>query len=105
MIAREKYIFLKSMVLFFSRNKDINGLLDRVRELQLDAIGESNSMYYECVYHSTDGNSVNFTYKSYDPSGAFQNLPDINKVKIELFENGVLTAAHDERFSDESIYG
>lgn len=40
---------------------------------------------FEYMYCADDG-SIRFVYRSWDPSGPFQNLPDINRYFLSLYE-------------------
>lgn len=46
------------------------------------------------------GARVELYIRSYDPSGPFQNIPDINRFTVTLTENGVQTARYENEYSD-----
>lgn len=87
------------------RSQNSGPMVDKVKALGLDAEGEVNYMNLKCSYEATDGSSINFSFRSYDPSGPFQNLPDVNKIHLQLLKNGDVVSEVSERFDDKSIYG
>lgn len=44
-----------------------------------------SGLAFECTYFGEDG-AIRLIYRSWDPSGPFQNLPDINRYFLTLFE-------------------
>ena len=101
MIAQDNFNVLKMLIDEASQTQDINSLLDKLKNMNLQAVGELNYMLANYVYQASDGSNIKFHYHSYDPSGPFQNLPDINKIKLELFNGQELIAKHDARFEDK----
>lgn len=48
------------------------------------------------VYQGTlDGNAATITHRWYDPSGPFQNEPDIHKAKLEIAGYGAYEVAYE----------
>ncbi|MHC4050150.1 hypothetical protein [Bradyrhizobium sp. 25ACV] len=45
----------------------------------------SGGLAFECSYFADDG-AIRLEYRSWDPSGPFQNLPDINRYFLTLYE-------------------
>lgn len=45
----------------------------------------NTNLAFECTYVS-EGGAIRLIYRSYDPSGPFQNLPDRNRYYLTLFE-------------------
>ena len=45
---------------------------------------------YQYTYALPTGEKITGTMRSYDQSGPFQNLPDMNKIEMELVDNGQL---------------
>ncbi|WP_140162557.1 hypothetical protein [Billgrantia desiderata] len=88
-----------------ARSQNSSPLVDRVKALGLDTEGEVNYMHLKCSYMAEDGSSIKFSFQSYDPSGPFQNLPDVNKIHLQLLKNGEVVYEINERFDDKSIYG
>ena len=43
-----------------------------------------NNLAFECTYFGFDG-AIKLEYRSYDPSGPFQNLPDRNRYFLTLY--------------------
>lgn len=100
MIAEQKFYLLQTLIDESKRNRDTNNLINNVKNLNLNIEGESNFMRLNCSFVEVDGSSVHFTYRSYDPSGPFQNLPDINKIRLELRSNGSLIKEYYKEFED-----
>ena len=105
MLANEKYKNIVNKIDEAEKHKDINLLLDYLDSLGLSSVGEKNSMLANYELSEADGSKIKVHYHSYDPSGPFQNLPDINKTKIELFNGNNLVSEYSANFEDESIYG
>lgn len=42
-----------------------------------------------------DGNAASVTHRWYDPSGPFQNAPDIHKAKLEVAQHGAYEVAYE----------
>jgi hypothetical protein len=101
MLAKQKFDAVKALVQQASKDQDANLIVHEVPKLGLNIVGESNYMLLNCEYEASDSTSLKFHYHSYDPSGPFQNIPDINKVKIELFNKGELVEKHEESFDDK----
>lgn len=87
------------------RSQNSSPLVDQVKALGLDTEGEVNYMNLKCSHVAEDGSSIKFSFRSYDPSGPFQNLPDVNKIHLQLLKNGDVVSEVSERFDDKSIYG
>lgn len=59
-----------------------------------------NSLRYEYAYKDDDGQTVDLNVRSYDPSGPFQNEPDINRFTAKLRVNGSEVVSHDRSYTD-----
>lgn len=100
MHAKQKFDAVKTLVQQASKDQDANLIVHEVPKLGLTVVGESNYMLLNCEYDGSDSTSLKFHYHSYDPSGPVQNIPDINRVRIELFNNGELVEKFEESFDD-----
>ena len=58
------------------------------------------SLKYEYTYSVSNDNMVLLNIRSYDPSGPFQNIPDINRFTVKLVIGGQDIAIHDRQYSD-----
>lgn len=105
MIAESLFNQMSSYIEEAVRSQNSSALVDRVKALSLDTEGEVNYMHLNCSYMAEDGSSIKFSFRSYDPSGPFQNHPDVNKVHLQLLKNGEVVSEINERFDDKSIYG
>jgi len=85
------------------RSQNSSSLVDQVKMLGLDTEDEVNYMSLKCSYMADDGSSIKFSFRSYDPSGPFQNLPDVNKIHLQLLKNDDVVSQIGERFDDKSI--
>ncbi len=101
MLAKQKFDAIKAIVQRASKDQDANLIVREVTKSGLVIVGESNYMLLNCEYAASDSTSLKFHYHSYDPSGPFQSSPDINKVKIELFNNGELVEKYEDSFEDK----
>lgn len=54
-------------------------------QLGFEAISPPTSLNFEGRYFADDG-AIKFVYRSWDPSGPFQILPDINRYFLTLHE-------------------
>jgi hypothetical protein len=59
-----------------------------------------NALRYEFTYADNLGGSVTLNVRSYDPSGPFQNEPDINRFTVKLLREGREIASHDRSYQD-----
>lgn len=59
-----------------------------------------NALRYEFTYSDSQGNQVTLNVRSYDPSGPFQNEPDINRFTAKLILGGHVVASHDRQYSE-----
>lgn len=59
-----------------------------------------NTLKYEFAYTDSEGGSVVLNVRSYDPSGPFQNEPDINRFTAKLLIKGHEIASHDRSYED-----
>ncbi len=100
MIAKQKYGELVSISKRASDAQDANIIVHEIPNTGTTVIGESNYMLLNCKYTDEQGDSVVFHYRSYDPSGPFQNLPDINKFRVELWVDGKLLELFEDSFDD-----
>lgn len=61
----------------------------------------STSLSYLYEYQGNDGKRVTLHVRSYDPSGAFQNRPDVNRFTVELWDGqGCRLARYEQSYSD-----
>lgn len=103
MIAKEVFEKIRGYIETSAEAQDASYLIDKVRELGLD--GEVNYMRFQCSYVAGDGSAILLDFRSYDPSGPFQNLPDRNKIKLQLLQHNIEIESIEETFDDKSIYG
>jgi len=75
-------------------------LLEKVRALNPVIEGESHYARLKCSFVCTDGHGVQFSYRSYDPSGPFQNLPDVNKIEVSQFLGALAIASNSFDFEE-----
>ncbi|NTV05712.1 MAG: hypothetical protein HGA59_04285 [Chlorobiaceae bacterium] len=87
MLAREKYQQAIEIALEAKNEKNSGIIVEKIPDIGVEIVGEKNYMGLKCIYTAEDGSCIKFNYHSYDPSGPFQNLPDVNKIKIELFQD------------------
>lgn len=59
-----------------------------------------NALRYEFTYSDSQGDQVTLNVRSYDPSGPFQNEPDINRFTAKLISGGREVASHDRQYAD-----
>jgi hypothetical protein len=105
MIAKEVFDKISGYIEQAERTQKSSPLLDQVRALNLEMVGEANYMNLKCSYQAQDGSSIAFEFRSYDPSGPFQNLPDVNKIKLQLLKENSVVSEVSTRFDDASVYG
>lgn len=105
MIARELYEKIKGYIEEAAETQNSSSLVVKVRDLNLNTTGQVNYMNLNCSYGAPDGSSIVFSFRSYDPSGPFQNLPDVNKIKLQLLQDGAVISEVSKEFDDNSIYG
>lgn len=61
----------------------------------------SASLSYRYQYQSGDGQRVSLHVRSYDPSGPFQNIPDINRFTVNLYDGqGKTLGSYERSYSD-----
>ncbi|MGI2095320.1 hypothetical protein ACRN96_22610 [Shewanella oncorhynchi] len=101
MLAEQKFKELISLVDRASKEQNANLIVDEVPKMGVTLIGEHNYMLLNGTYAESDGSRLTFHYRSYDPSGPFQNIPDVNKIKIELFFNNLSVSVYEDVFNDE----
>lgn len=104
MIAKELFEKIKGYIEEAAQTQNSSPLVDKVRALNLHKTGEINYMNLNCSYDAADGSSIVFSFRSYDPSGPFQNLPDVNKIKLQLLQGGAVISEVSKEFDDKSIY-
>ena len=105
MLAKVYFENIKQLIDAASKSSDINILLHGLEGMGLIAVGELNSMLANYTYSAPDGSSINFHYHSYDPSGPFQNIPDTNKIKLDLLNEQQVIEEYSTQFDDGSLYG
>lgn len=59
-----------------------------------------NALRYEFAYTDSEGDQVTLNVRSYDPSGPFQNEPDINRFTVKLISPGREVASHDRQYDE-----
>lgn len=101
MEAKGKFETIKALVTDASKKQDAGMIVDEVRKMGLRTVGESNYMHLDCIYEADDKTSLKFHYHSYDPSGPFQNIPDVNKIKIQLLNSGEIVENFEISFDDK----
>lgn len=72
-------------------------------QLRMDGGEETGttSLSYRYEYLGNDDRKVTLHVRSYDPSGPFQNEPDINKFTVELFDAaGGRVSTYQQSYSD-----
>lgn len=72
-------------------------------ELRMDGgeEGRSTSLSYRYQYQDGDGQQVGLHVRSYDPSGPYQNIPDMNRITVNLYDSkGNVMASYDRSYSD-----
>jgi hypothetical protein len=82
--------------------KGFNEVCQYAEQLGLTG-GQTNSMTtlgYRFEGVDASGARVELYVRSYDPSGPFQNVPDINRFTVTLTENGVETGRYHDEYSD-----
>jgi hypothetical protein len=105
MNARELFDQISDYVTEAEMTQNSSPLVDKVKALNLNIDGEVNYMNLNCSYQDQAGSSIKFSFRSYDPSGPFQNLPDVNKIEMQLFKNGAVISEINKRFDDKPAYG
>lgn len=105
MIAKELFVKISAYINEAEKSRESSPLVDKVNALNLNTTGEANYMNLNCSYEAQDGSSIIFSFRSYDPSGPFQNLPDVNKIKLQLLQSGSVVSEIKTQFDDDSIYG
>jgi hypothetical protein len=63
-------------------------------------VNSFNTLKYEFTYTDGEGGSVTMNVRSYDPSGAFQNEPDINRFTAKLLRDGREVDSYDRSYED-----
>ncbi|MDO6557748.1 hypothetical protein [Paraglaciecola chathamensis] len=101
MLAQDKFNLIKSYIEESVKTQNSSYLVDRVREMNLDVSGDAHYYRLYCSCNESDGSSILFEFRSYDPSGPFQNLPDVNKIKLQLLQNNQLVSELIERYDDK----
>ncbi len=105
MIAQDLFNQISGYIEEAKKSQNSSALVDQVKGMNLNTTGEVNYMNLNCSYEAQDGTSIKFSFRSYDPSGPFQHLPDVNKIKLQLLLNGIAVSEVSEEFDDKSIYG
>ncbi|MDN7754764.1 hypothetical protein [Burkholderia gladioli] len=62
--------------------------------------GSLTKLEYRFEGVDESGARVELHVRSYDPSGPFQNIPDINRFTVTLTENGVQTGRYHDEYND-----
>jgi hypothetical protein len=101
MLAQGKFDLIKSHIEESAKIQNSSYLVDRVREMNLDVSGEAHYYRLYCSCKESDGSSILFEFRSYDPSGPFQNIPDVNKIKLQLFQDNQLVSELIEQYDDK----
>lgn len=69
--------------------------------IRLGMDGGDNSrinLYYDYTFDDGAGGAVALSVSSYDPSGPFQNLPDINRFSATLAQDGTIRQRIDRAY-------
>lgn len=82
MNTEEKFLVLKDALTKACSLKDHLIVKDVAKSLGFTETEQPRSMTHE--YLGADGWSIVLIIRSYDPSGPFQNLPDVNKFDLKL---------------------
>lgn len=98
MFAKNKFTEIKKIMIDARVNKDTDTLVESIKQLDLNIKDGSNFYYLEAGDEEEDGSSIYFLYRSYDPSGPFQNLPDVNKITLILSKDGKEVDKYNENF-------
>lgn len=57
------------------------------------------SLQYDLIF--TDGLQVSLNYRSFDPSGPFQNIPDISRFDLKLINNSQTISSYRNEFEEK----
>ena len=98
MEALETYEFVKSLVRKAELDLDTDTLVNTFKELDWQVSGDFNYMRMDVQKVESDGSGVRLYYKSYDPSGPFQNLPDVSKIQVQLIQGNTVIDELNVRF-------
>ncbi|MCE2596391.1 MULTISPECIES: hypothetical protein [Motilimonas] len=98
MKASETYEFVKSLVRKAELDLDTGTFVNALKELDWQISGEFSYMRMDVQKVESDGCRVRLYYKSYDPSGPFQNLPDVNKIQVQLIQGNTVIDELNVRF-------
>ncbi|MBH0010968.1 hypothetical protein I6F66_02610 [Pseudoalteromonas sp. NZS100_1] len=101
MLAEVKFNLIKSYINQSAMIQNSSYLVDRVREMNLSVSGEAHYYRLYCTYNEVDGSSILFEFRSYDPSGPFQSIPDVNKIKLQLLQNNQVVSEIFEQYDDK----
>lgn len=63
-------------------------------------INSFNALRYEFSYLDDEGEIVTLSFRSYDPSGPFQNELDINRFTAKLLSGTREVESYDRQYSD-----
>ena len=74
--------------------------INYLKQYNWSTVVEINYMKANVTKDYPDGYSLHVEFRSYDPSGPFQNLPDINKITIELWQLDKLVHRDYTEFED-----
>jgi hypothetical protein len=86
MSTEEKFIVLQEAVTKACSQKNYFIARDVAASLDFTETEQPRSMTLSLKYEyrGSDGRSIILIFHSYDPSGPFQNLPDMNKFDLKL---------------------
>ena len=101
MLAKSKFNLIKSYIEESAKIQNSSYLVDRVREMNLDISGDAHYYRLYCSCNEINGSSILFEFRSYDPSGPFQNILDVNKIKLQLLQNDQLISELIEQYDDK----
>ncbi|WP_448108848.1 hypothetical protein [Pseudomonas azerbaijanoccidentalis] len=94
---------LKDAIQHACQSRDFGGVL-RIAESTGMRGGEDKRsitiLRYEYKFSDSDGNSVELSFRSYDPSGPFQMEPDINRFNLTLTVDGRQAGQYSDSYID-----
>lgn len=101
--AKDVFEALKQGIDKAVSDENFMSVCNLAEELRMDGGEEqrSTSLSYRYQYQPGDGQRVSLHVRSYDPSGPFQNIPDINKFTVNLYDSqGNVLGSYERSYSD-----
>lgn len=102
LLAKTLYDAVASVIDKACESKGFREVCDVAAQLGM-AGGELNSfnaLRYEFAYADEVGDQVTLNVRSYDPSGPFQNEPEINRFTVKLISRGREVASHERQYNE-----